>query len=466
MQQASKYKILKLYPYQKLEIWDAKRLFLNDNLFNNNYPLVLFKHFASKPNIEKVKIEDSKTYKILGVRSYGKGAFISREVKGNTLTMRVYQKAKVNHLFWCKVDTKNGAFGIITPALAEGVASSNMTFAELDTNKINPDYLQLIFCQPIFYSYLDKQVTGTTNRQYIKFDELLNNIEIPLPSLEKQSDIVLRYRMKIELSDSYNLNSNVLEKEIDNYLYESLGFSNNEVKVSDNTLKFISYKSLNEWGVNKILNDTSFISKKYPIIQIGEKNGLIKDIFRGKSPKYIETSTSQILNQKCIRWYDIDKDWMKKVDDNWLKSIDDNFLTKPGDILINSTGEGTIGRAAIVKENESGLLYDSHILLLRLNSQIINPYYFIYFFNSAYCQNQIHELKSAQSTKQTELGVNNVLRIKIPLLDLKIETPGILDQLKIVKHISGLLNNISTLKKLSEETRNNALEEFKSELFN
>jgi hypothetical protein len=59
--------------------------------------------------------------------------------------MKVYQQVKPNHLYWCKVDTKNGAFGIITDDIADGVASSNMTLAELDTTKINPEFLQLFF---------------------------------------------------------------------------------------------------------------------------------------------------------------------------------------------------------------------------------------------------------------------------------------------------------------------------------
>ena len=123
--------------FYSLFSWDVKAYLSNSSGFNPSFALVLFGEFLSKANVDKIKIEDSEEYKILGVRSYGKGVFENRFVKGSTLKMKEYYRAKANHLFWCKVDTKNGAFGVIKNDLADGLGSTNMTFAEIDTNKIN-----------------------------------------------------------------------------------------------------------------------------------------------------------------------------------------------------------------------------------------------------------------------------------------------------------------------------------------
>lgn len=103
------------------------------------------------------------------------------------------------------------------------------------------------------------------------------------------------------------------------------------------------------------------------------------------------------------------------------------FLTRENDILINSTGDGTIGRASIVSKEHEGLLYDSHIILLRLNTELINPLFFVYFNNSKLGQKQIENIKSAKSTKQTELGVGNLLKLQFPLPDIDIQREIVLE---------------------------------------
>ena len=212
-------------PFSELKIWDVKSFYHQSDIFNKKYPVVLFGEFLTKPIISKVQIEDTKEYKILGARAYGKGAFVNRTVKGDTLKMRTYQQAKPNHLFWCKVDTKNGAFGIITEELADGVASSNMTFAKIETEKANPEFLQLLFKSKRINEYMDGYVSGTTNRKYIKPDQLREEINIVLPPIEEQNRIANNYKTKIVLAEKQLNEANNLEVEIEKYLSNVLGVS-------------------------------------------------------------------------------------------------------------------------------------------------------------------------------------------------------------------------------------------------
>lgn len=171
----------------------------------------------------------------------------------------------------------------------------------------------------------------------------------------------------------------------------------------DITKEIFNYNSTNEC--------TSFV----------ERPEYLVDLFRGKSPKYVDSNVF-ILNQKCNRWNDIDISFSKTVDKNWLLGIDEYKLLQMGDIIINSTGDGTLGRASVVqKEEHVGLAVDSHILVLRLNKNLMRPYYFVRLFNSHFIQNQIRIVQSAQSTKQTELGVNNVKKIIFPKISLELQ---------------------------------------------
>lgn len=414
--------------------WDVKAYLSKSDKFNPSFSLVNFGDFLKKPLIKKVKIEDNKEYIILGVRSYGKGVFPNRTVLGKTLKMREYQQAKANHLFWCKVDTKNGAFGVITDELAIGVASSNMTFAEIDTSKINLDFLQLLFTSKGIMQYLDSFVTGTTNRKYIRPDQLLNEIKIPLPTLSEQEEIVNNYYSKIKEAKELEKHANDLELEIEKYLYKELGLEKEHKRLVVNKgLQFISFELVTEWGCDKILSKSNKKSANFRITTIEESPELVIDLFRGKSPKYKSGSNSFILNQKCNRWNSIDMNFVKPVDNNWIKSIENKYFTKKGDVLINSTGEGTIGRASYIKKEHEGLLYDSHLLLLRLNNQVINSEFFVEIFNSEYGQNQVNDIKSAQATKQTELGVSNLMKIYFPLPDSLDKQKNIIETIKLLR---------------------------------
>ena len=266
MQIVMDYKYLNLISYPNLNSWDVKSYLNLKNSFNKKFPLVLFGHFLKKPIIDRIQIEDNKTYNILGVRSYGKGVFSNRIVKGNTLKMREYYKAKPNHLFWCKVDTKNGAFGVIKADLANGLGSSNMTFAEIDISKINIDFLQLLFTSKGIMNYLDSFVTGTTNRKYIRPDQLLNEIKIPLPTLAEQEAIVHAYQSKIQEAHKLEQQAKDLEEEIERYLYSELGIEKSKNRIKTATLFVIDFQEIEKWGVEFNLgsnNDSLLSSKTY-----------------------------------------------------------------------------------------------------------------------------------------------------------------------------------------------------------
>lgn len=223
-------------------------------------------------------------------------------------------------------------------------------------------------------------------------------------------------------------------------------------------LNFVKFSNLKLWGVDKICRTNRFYSEIYKLHSLNDTCDLYIETFRGKSPKYENNSNSIILNQKCNRWNSIDLNFAKTVSESWANSIDNNFKTQEGDILINSTGEGTIGRASYISKENIGLLYDSHILLLRLNKQKINPLYYTYLFNSCFGQDQIDFVKSAQSTKQTELGIDNLKKIKFPYPDMDVQN-------EIVDTITKLKAKIEKLNNLAEQNRKLAQEEFEKELF-
>ena len=70
---------------------------------------------------------------------------------------------------------------------------------------------------------MDGYVTGTTNRKYIKPDQLREEIKIILPSLVQQNKIVSKYNSKIQLAKQQEEQAKKLELDIENYLFDVLG---------------------------------------------------------------------------------------------------------------------------------------------------------------------------------------------------------------------------------------------------
>ena len=84
-------------------------------------------------------------------------------------------------------------------------------------------------------------------------------------------------------------------------------------------------------------------------------------VSRGITPKYADDTDQIVINQKCVRNHMIDLSLArthtpKVINEKWLRF---------GDLLINSTGDGTLGRAAQVWFQPKNLTVDSHVTIVR-----------------------------------------------------------------------------------------------------
>lgn len=99
---------------------------------------------------------------------------------------------------------------------------------------------------------------------------------------------------------------------------------------------------------------------------------------RGISPKYLEEGGVRVLNQKCIRNHQINFEPSRRHDLS-SKKVDDNRFIKLGDVLVNSTGTGTLGRVAQVREEPIELTtVDSHVTIVRPKKAMFHLDFFGY----------------------------------------------------------------------------------------
>jgi len=151
----------------------------------------------------KVDIQDNIEYTIAGVQSYGKGVLNKRKELGINMTMKQYQLIEPNQLMWCKVDTKNGAFGVTKTEHKGSLASTNMCLAKIKTDKILPEFLEKLFRIKFFHENITHLSSGTTNRKYLTPNQLCDLIYIPNFTIQEQKDF-LQFVNKLESSPIFS----------------------------------------------------------------------------------------------------------------------------------------------------------------------------------------------------------------------------------------------------------------------
>ena len=426
-------KYISTVPFSGLFNWSVQYLNNSKISFSKAYPMIRIGEFLMR-NKTAVTIRDGVKYKRITIKVRNGGVVLRDEITGENIGTKKQFKVKEGQFVISKIDARNGAMGIIPTALEGAIVTQDFLAYDIDTEKINPQYFVLVCTTKKFINFFQSCSSGTTNRQRIDEAKFLN-IKIPIPLLEEQNKLVGEYNNTINEGYTQFSRGLIKKKESEIYLSKCIGVE--KIQLNENSegiaiFKLIPFHNIREWGIDKILNANIYISTKYKTVNLNNDNSLYIDIKRGKSPKYSKYSNVFILNQKCIRWGTIEVQYAKNVDQIWLDSIKKENLTQEGDILINSTGEGTIGRAAIVSKNNTGLLYDSHVLLLRLNKNRIDPNYFMLVFNCSYGQEQVKNVKSAKTTKQTELGIENLKRILIPIPPIEIQH-DIVRQLTIMR---------------------------------
>ena len=181
--------------------------------------------------------------------------------------------------------------------------------------------------------------------------------------------------------------------------------------------------------------------------KIGELSTLLK---RGITPSYTDEHLVKVVNQKCIRGFQINLD-LARYTDPVKKNVSDEKYLKNFDVLVNSTGVGTLGRVAQIFEINQPTTADSHITIIRPNQQIVDPLYFGYYMKSI--QKNI-EMLGEGSTGQTELS-------RVLLSDLEIDIIENIEQQRIV---SEFLKVIDTKIELNQQV-NKTLEEISKTLF-
>ena len=378
-----------------------------------------------------------------------------------------FRKAYKNNTLIC---VEGGSAGRKVAILSEDVCFGNK-LATINSWIINFEYVYLIFQSSIVQNFFKNNMTGIIGGVSIK---KLKTFLIPIPPIKEQERIVNSYKKYTPLINNYDIKYCKI-KQLNNSYKEELKKSilqyaiqgklvkqdpNDEPaevlinKILDEKRKLIKIKKENLSVIYKDSTDNQFYEKfdDGRIVNITDEipfdipnnwawtrleNLTTKQIKRGKSPKYVEKSNIYVFAQKCNPKNGIiTLENAKFLDETTLKKYDKSDYIVESDIVINSTGNGTLGRVGIIKNEDifsKKVVPDSHVTLIRIINGVEADYIFYFLkYNQKYL-----ELQATGSTNQTELSPEIIKKILIPL-------PNTSEQLKIIERIEILLNKIKT----------------------
>lgn len=172
------------------------------------------------------------------------------------------------------------------------------------------------------------------------------------------------------------------------------------------------------------------------------QNCCVKEIKRGKSPKYAtESSNTLVFAQKCNTKYNgIDIGLAQYLDESTLGKYPTDEYMQDDDIVINSTGTGTLGRVGLYQSSDNiksiDIVPDSHVTVVRSYNEI-DSFYLYAFMKSN--QSEL-EKKGEGSTNQKELK-------PITLKEMLVPIPSIREQERISLAIQKAFSMINIIEK-------------------
>ena len=92
---------------------------------------------------------------------------------------------------------------------------------------------------------------------------------------------------------------------------------------------------------------------------------------RGITPHYDDDAEGLVINQKCIR----DGRLNVNLARHQSREFGPDRQIQIGDVLVNSTGEGTLGRTAQVKAPAENCTVDTHVTIVRPNPRTAIHYF-------------------------------------------------------------------------------------------
>lgn len=291
---------------------------------------------------------------------------------------RAKRKVNINDIIISTVRPNQEHYGIIKKEYDNFLVSTGFTTLTVDTSQAVPEFIYYYITQHYITQSLQTIAEqSTTSYPSVKPSDI-GNLIVELPSLDIQNKIA---NILTSIENKINVN-----KEINKNLFNIIDF---------------------------IFKDYVGDYEDLEIVSLSENT---QEIIRGFNSKYVEKSNIKNFNQKVNKGTFLEKQHFKYLDENI--EIPKAKFAKKRDVLVNSLGDGTVGRPHYYNEDTDNVVVDQHITIIRANEDLIPSTYIYEYLKNSTGQYHLDSLISG-STGMLMLNISEIRNLKIPILDKK-----------------------------------------------
>ena len=445
----------KIFIVQRSEIegrLDPKMALYNRKNQSSLYPKVRLKDLivckpqygSGEPGIERKNVSDARYIRITDIDENG---LISQDDLGATAN---YIEDKYilneNDILIARSGNTVGKAYIHKSAPYDCFFAGYLIRFIIDKQKALPEYI-FTFTQLKTYKDWVKAVQRPSGQPNINSEEY-QSLEIPLPDIDKQQEIVDIINSAYLQKRQKESEAQLLLDSIDAYILNELGITIPEIKTDlKNRIFKVNRSDLEDRLDPKFNKNYSFIkSLKGIYTWVTLRDVTFNNGQYGANESAVEYKKGDV---RYIRITDIDEYGnLKQTDKKTASNIDNAYLLKPNDILFARSG--SVGRCYIHKFLEEQAIFAGYLIRFFLNENLIDADYLFYYCNSNIYKYWVDTIQ--RPAVQANINAQEYRSMPIPL-------PPIVKQKEIANHIYAIRQQAKQLQEEDKTILENAKKE-------
>jgi type I restriction enzyme S subunit len=345
------------------------------------------------------------------------GSIEPRNLQGKSGFKGKLFAASSGDVIYSKIDVRNGAIGIIPDEMSLGAVSSEFPVYAVLPDVALPEYIKLVFRTKQFLKLINSMISGASGRKRVQ-PKQLEQIEIPLPPIAVQREIVDRWQtaqIEIKAADQ---RVEKLKVSIDAQFFKDLGLTP-PTPTEYPKVFAVWWEDLLRWSVNynqAAQSGEDITQGSYPVLELDE---ILEAVQYGTSKK----ANSDQQGIPVIRMNNLvdgvlDVSKLKYI--QLPEKVKNNLVLKYGDILFNRTNsKELVGKCAVFKL-EDEYIFASYLIRVKIDGTKAIPDFIAYVINSRIGRQQIDAL-SRQIIGQANVNSEELRSLQIPLPPLDVQ---------------------------------------------
>lgn len=349
------------------------------------------------------------TYRQIGVKLWGEGAYERESVDGGATKYRQLFRAETGDVIVNKIWARNGSVAVVPQSLSGCFGSNEFPMFASNRERVLPAWLHWLTKTATFWAQCDEKSRGTSGQNRIRPERFLE-VQIPLPSLTEQREVVGRIeKLAVQINEAHTLGK--------------------QIKTEVRALKGAFARNL-----------TSRFSDRVPVEKVADvRGGIQKGPHRAPGANPVRYITVAHVQRNRIlaedpRYFELTADELER------------WRLRAGDVLIIE-GNGSaqqIGRTALFLGEIPDCVHQNHVIRIRPDPARLLPEFLNWFLNSPAGQDAVQAQSRTTSGLRT-LSVGRIKQIEVPV-------PPLTEQRRLMAELDTLQAEMTTLTCDQDET--------------